>query len=241
MEMPLPPIHLPEEPSAESSNDEFLDSLHYILDRKPRFRPEAIKDILAVDAVSGHVLVVCNPNNDLHWVPYMYLRWACDAFPNKKWLDRNVLQLMDKPIPPHLDGLPRMPILDFHRILLIYYIPRLNDGTAAGSHERIIYRLWGKGKLGSTTLRSLSGMAGLNSFVRTRLDEIRRAGRNKALLSRTMGLTVRHDDLLMPIVSGVYPFPHLNFGVGSDLRELERSAVAVLTSLRATVVESRTA
>ena len=137
----LPPMLVPD--AAPIANT-FLESLQSVMSRpeaiRPTLNPEAIKYILAADSVSGHVLV-CSAASEVQWIPYLYLRWACNALSNKKWLDRHVANVVGRPIPPQFDSLPRVPITQLHRILLIHYIPRLNDGTLAGMHERIIYRL----------------------------------------------------------------------------------------------------
>ena len=219
----LPPIET-------TQTDSFLETLQSIMARSkhkivPRIQTEVIRTILAVDFVTGHVLTMFNCSPELYWIPYIYLRWACNNLNNKKWLDQTVLELMRKVIPPEYNSMRRIPITEFHRILPIYYIPRLNDGTLQGLHERVVYRLWGKSKLGVTTLKMLADCPGIDNFVKKRTGEIRRAYNNRAGLMRAMGLSVKHNDIQTGIPSP-YIFKHFNFGFGPE--DDEQMAISVL-------------
>lgn len=164
--------------------------------------PIALHSILAADTITGHVLTR-HEHGELEWIPYLYLRWGCPTLRNKAWLDNAVQDLGSKAtvIPQWMMTLPRRPITAYHKIIPMFYVPPMDNGTLHGCYARIIYRLWGKSKIGITTLEVLrqgGNMPELEAFVQAKEREIHRVRGNKVLLSQAIGANmVRHD--LIPI------------------------------------------
>ena len=181
----LPPIH-------QSTTAVPLPKLEQLFKPSPSM---SLTSILAVDSITGHVLARMS-DGAIEWIPYLYLRWGCSAFTNKRWLDKAMLDLKSMSIPMWLHALPRHPITKFHKIVPLFYIPRLDDGTLQGCYEHIVYRLWGKSKIGVTTLGLIQSPE-LAAFVACKQLEIKKAAGSQALLNQTMGLNVSHNDLML--------------------------------------------
>ncbi len=166
----------------------------------------------AVDSTTGHVL------RNGKWEPFLPLRWANKLLRDKSTLTSRVQKLIGEPIKSEHNALERPPVTNFHPIVPLHLIPKLNDGTAAGEYVRLVYRLKGKKHIGITTLELLSKgclsnpeeQEKLKAFVTAEFEKIEKAGHNKSKLVNLMGLTVRHHDL-MPVLES-YEFKHYNFG-----------------------------
>lgn len=190
----------------------------------------------AVDAITGQVLF------NHRWMPYVCLRWADRTLPDKVWLDTEVKSLQTKPIDPRHDALDRTPVNEVHPIVPLHVIPKLDDGTPEGGHERLIYRLKGKKFIGISTLELVRkgfkpGSDERNAFERfvsAEFKKIIKAGKDQTRLARLMGLSVEHHDF-MPRMDG-YKFKHFNFGLKrSETRvdvNLELEMVQVLANMR---------
>lgn len=254
-ESPVPMLKLPE--IQETNDTNFLQKIQTILNRNPprlkrklpvkdsessedeeinkkpkKEKVEAIQGFLAVDPVSGHVLVQFVGSNDIQWLPYMYLRWACSSLTNKKWMETEVHSRWGKPIPIQYDVIPRISITNFVKVVPLHYIPALYDGTLFGNSERIIYRIFGRNRIGVTTLALLGGCEGIGRFVDIKRQELVKAGRNATRLTKCMGLNLIHDDIGPRFIGSVFPFKHYSFGFGPNLMELERSAIDFLGTLK---------
>lgn len=170
---------------------------HHGLPKIQQLMTIAIQRILAADPVTGHVLVH-QIDGELEWIPYIYLRWGCPSLgaKSKEWLDNSIQGLSGAPIIHRwMLRLPRRPITNYHRIIPLFYMPPLDDGTPHGCYARIVYRLWGKNRVGVSPLELLQGsVPEITAFVAEKQREIRKAMGDQARLKRVLGLNVvRHD------------------------------------------------
>ena len=144
-------------------------------------RVYAIKDFVAVDEVSGHVLVQFEEGLECQWLPYMYLRWACPSLVDKDEMVQKVNLLKGKKaIPPHLDALQRPSIVQYHAIRPLQYVP----GDGRHRKELLVYQLCGKSKVGVTHLDLVregyslapQKLRALKAFVRAEKQTIQGSG-----------------------------------------------------------------
>ena len=194
-----------------------------------------IKDFIGVDVQSGHVLVEYENDEGCEWMPYIYLRWACATLRDKKDLDAKVEALRHTAIDPKYDGMERIPIVNFHGIVLLHYIPCLDDGTPQGMFERICYRLDRRNVVGFTRVDDLrkalqpEALSALDAFIKTKRTEIALVGRDDDdSLVKIMGLCIEHKDCVGQLTA--YEFKNHNFLEDTD-SEIMRAAVA-LNSLK---------
>ena len=183
-----------------------------------------IENFLAVDFISGSVLVEFVGFKKPQFMPFVYLRWACSGLKDKRQLDHMVANrsASDIRLMPDLNShdFEFIDIESVHAIRLLFYCPRLHDGTPEGEHEMIGYQLRGKGVIGFTTLAKMryayetnprpEDLLRLDRFVLQKQEEIRAAGTDEAALIKIMGLCVKHKDCT--IVRSDYRFKHFKFG-----------------------------
>jgi len=181
----------------------------------------AIDDFLAADGVTGHVLVRFVEGSEREWLPYVYLRWACPTLRCKAELVDKVKALLPEPIRRKYQRLEHPSIAEFHPIVPTNYIPRLDDGTPEGQHERLVYRLQGRHIMGIALLDAVrksyaasapDKLRALNKFVAAKKTEIALAGKNQPKLLDIMGLLLEHHDLMQRKTA--YVFKSFRFLVG---------------------------
>jgi hypothetical protein len=162
-----------------------------------------IKDIVAVDPLAGQVFAVFEGGGG-EWMPYMYLRWFCPTYKDKKELMSSVRDLLLKKEPgappsEKYDSLPRTAIVYYSDIKPLNYIP----GIKSGDSELLRYRLRGRPYVGITRLDLIreaysanrKKLSALEAFVEDQKREMRRARGDRAKLIALMGLFEKHDDL----------------------------------------------
>lgn len=145
------------------------------------------------------------------WLPCIYIL-NCSTAGDKAAVAQELLKLAGKPVPSEYDGLPMKPTFsDRYKIELSHLIL---DGKAADGEwdMRLLYRVlvrpmrhgrqheYVRGLISVKTLAALQGMdmGPVDEFVQAKLAQIRRAGRDRAALSRVMGLGLAHDDVTLP-------------------------------------------
>jgi hypothetical protein len=245
-------MRLPEIQSTIDTNLTFLQQIQKILNRNPprlkrKFainvrqstedepqkkrkteKVHVIRGILAVDPVSGHVLVQYFQGDNVQWLPYVYLRWACPSLVDKHWLETEVFSKSGMAVPVQYAMLPRTPITEFMKVVPTHYVPELNDGTAFGQVERVMYRIFGRNRIGLTPLYLIHDQPGIAEFVQQKRAEIKKTGKNVNRLTKIMGLNVQHDDIGFRFFGSNFPFRHFSFGPMNR----ERLAVTALEELK---------
>ena len=134
----------------------------------------AIDHIVAVCLLHGDVVLKFTGYPELYRVSYLYLRYLCSTYQDKKELEKEVRDAIDNPKSNEdYSGIPPQYVCEYTYIIYERYIPAIMATTAKktpwSGHDLLIYRI--KGKKNSIGVLPLSAIMGWYASSDARLKE----------------------------------------------------------------------
>lgn len=134
----------------------------------------AIDHIVAVCLLHGDVVLKFTGYPELYRVSYLYLRYLCSTYQDKKELEKEVRDAIDNPKSNEdYSGIPPQYVCEYTYIVYERYIPAIMATTAKktpwSGHDLLIYRI--KGKKNSIGVLPLSAIMGWYASSDARLKE----------------------------------------------------------------------